>query len=152
MLAKLLKLVGIGLIVVCCSARAADAPGLVVQGESQLKTGQIDAAIETLRQAVATDPGSSLAHTRLGGALLLKQDYQPAIETFRKAIMLDGDNADAFVGMAIAYLHSGDYALARASLQEAKRIDPTKARKVDELIVYIDRRESGGDGKHEVTR
>ena len=148
MLAKLLKLVGIGLIVLGCPARAADAPGLVLQGESQMKTGQIDAAIETLRQAVATDPGSSLAHTRLGGALLLKQENAEAIETFRKAIMLDGDNADAFVGMAIAYLHSGDYALARASLEEAKRIDPAKAPKVDELIAYIDRRESGEGGTH----
>jgi Tfp pilus assembly protein PilF len=113
-----------------------------------MKTGQIDAAIETLRQAVATDPGSSLAHTRLGGALLLKQENAEAIETFRKAIMLNGDNADAFVGMAIAYLHSGDYALARASLEEAKRIDPAKAPKVDELIAHIDRRESGDGGTH----
>jgi Tfp pilus assembly protein PilF len=61
--------------------------------------------------------------------------------------MLDGANADAFVGMAMAYLHGGDYALARAALEEAKRIDPAKQAKVDEVIAYINQREAGG-GAH----
>jgi len=90
---------------------------------------------------------SSLAQTRIGGALLLKQDYGLAIESFRQAILLDGANADAFVGMAMAYLHGGDYALARAALEEAKRIDPAKQAKVDEVIAYINQREAGG-GAH----
>lgn len=130
------------------SAAADDPTALIQEGEASLKAGEIDSGLALFRQAVQTDPGSSLAHTRLGGALLLKQENAEAIETFRKAIMLNGDNADAFVGMAIAYLHSGDYALARASLEEAKRIDPAKAPKVDELIAHIDRRESGDGGTH----
>jgi tetratricopeptide (TPR) repeat protein len=127
---------------------AGDATALIADGEARLKAGEVDAAIEVLRQAVATDGASSLAHTRLGGALLLKQAYGPAIDEFRTAIGLSGDNADAFIGMAVAYLHSGDYPLARASLEEAKRVDPAKQAKVDELITYIDQRETAVGGAH----
>jgi Flp pilus assembly protein TadD len=93
------------------------------------------------------DPASSRAQTRLGGALLLKQQNAAAIDAFRAAITLSANNADAFIGMAIAYLHSGDDALARAALEEAKRIDPTRAAKIDELIASIDQRAMSG-GAH----
>ncbi len=129
-------------------ALAADGASLISEGESKLKAGEIDAAIALLRQAVDQDPGSTLAYTRLGGALVLKQEYDPAIEAFRKAIMLDGANADAFVGMSVAYLHAGDYALARAALVEAKRIDPSKQAEIDKLITYIDERDSGAAPVH----
>lgn len=127
------------------TARAEDVAALINQGESRLKSGETDAGLALFRQAAEQDPKSSLARTRVGGALLLKQEYGTAIESFRQAIRLDGSNADAFIGMAMAYLHSGDYALARAALEEAKRIDPAKQVKVDEVIGYIDRREAGAD-------
>ena len=123
---------------------AGDAAALIAAGEAKLKAGQIDAALTDLRQAVAVDAASSLAQTRLGGALLLHQDYGQAIDAFRVAISLSANNADAFIGMAIAYLHGGDYALARASLEEAGRIDPAKRVKIAELIAAIDQRETGG--------
>lgn len=129
-------------------ARSADTATLINQGEASLKAGEIDAGLAQFRQAAEQDPKSSLAQTRIGGALMLKQNYGPAIEAFRQAIMLDGNNADAFVGMAMAYLHSGDYALARAALEEAKRIDPAKQEKIDAVIAYIDQRESGGAAAH----
>ena len=127
--------------------QAGDADALIAAGESKLKIGEIDAAIVDLRQAVVVDPASSRAQTRLGGALLLKQQNAAAIDAFRAAITLSANNADAFIGMAIAYLHSGDDALARAALEEAKRIDPTRAAKIDELIASIDQRAMSG-GAH----
>ena len=57
---------------------------------------------------------------------------------------LDASNADAFVGMAVAYLHGRDYPLARASLEEAKRLDPGRQAKLDALIAYIDQRAGAG--------
>jgi cytochrome c-type biogenesis protein CcmH/NrfG len=128
------------------SVQAGDVDALIAAGESKLKSGEIDAAIVDLRQAVAVDPASSRAQTRLGGALLLKQQNAAAIDAFRAAITLSANNADAFIGMAIAYLHSGDDALARAALEEAKRIDPTRAAKIDELIASIDQRAMSGGG------
>lgn len=140
-----IKLSGAALILACTALIAADATELIRRGEALMREGRLTDALSTLEQAVAADPKSSLAYTRLGGAQLLHQDHASAIGSFRQAIMLDGKNADAFVGMAMAYLHGGDYALARASLEEAKRIDPAKQAKVDEVIAYIDRRESGDD-------
>lgn len=126
------------------STVASDAGALVDKGEAQLKAGEIDAAVATLQEAVAKDPESSLAYTRLGGAHVMKQDYGTALESFKQAIALDARNANAFVGMAVAYIHSGRYPLARAALEEAKRIDPSKQEEVDKLIAWIDRRASGG--------
>jgi len=126
--------------IVSVSALAAEGEDLILKGESQLKAGQIPEAISTLQEAVSKDPNSSLAYTRLGGAQILNQEYDAGIESFRRAIMLDAKNADAFVGMAVAYLHSDRFPLARAALEEAKRIDPSKREKVDELIGWIDLR------------
>jgi Tfp pilus assembly protein PilF len=129
----------------CCPpAWGGDPTALIQEGESKLQSGEIDAGLALLRQAVEADPGSSLAHTRLGGALLLKQEHPAAIAEFRTAIGLDPNNAPAFLGMAMAYLHGGDYALARAALDEAKRIDPTKGPKIDEILAYIDKRDPSG--------
>jgi tetratricopeptide (TPR) repeat protein len=124
-------------------AWAGDASSLIEAGEAKLKTGDFDAGLALFRQATQADPGSALAHDRAGGALLLKQEYRAAIEEFRAAIQLDAKDADAFVGMAVAYLHAADYPLARAALEEAGRLDPTKKPKIDELIGYIDQRASG---------
>jgi tetratricopeptide (TPR) repeat protein len=131
--------------IVSASAFAGAGDELISQGESQLQAGQIEEAIGTLHQAVSADPGSSLAYTRLGGAQVLHQEYDAGIESFKQAIKLDGNNANAFVGMAVAYLHTDRDALARAALEEAKRIDPSKQAKVDELIALIDERASGSE-------
>jgi Flp pilus assembly protein TadD len=72
--------------------------------------------------------------------LLLKQQNAEAIDAFRAAITLSANNADAFIGMAITFLDGGDDALARAVLEEAKRIDPARAARIDELIASIDQR------------
>jgi tetratricopeptide (TPR) repeat protein len=119
---------------------ASEDPSLLQQGEAQLKEGKIPEALETLERAVTEDPQSSLAYTRLGGAQILSQDYAAGIESFKQAISLDAKNAEAFVGMAVAYIHSSRYPLARAALEEAKRIDPTKQKDADELIAWIDKR------------
>jgi tetratricopeptide (TPR) repeat protein len=122
-------------------AFAGDAGGrLIRQGESEMQAGRIEEAVATLERAVAENPESSLAYTRLGGAQILTQAYGAGIESFKRAISLDATNADAFVGMAVAYLHTGRYALARAALVEAKTIDTAKADEVDDLIAWIDER------------
>ncbi len=122
------------------NASAADVLDLVRQGESKLQAGEIDAAVAVLESAVAMDAASPIAHTRLGGALLLKQEQTAAIEHFRKAIALDAENAHAFVGIAIAEIHLGRYQRARAALMEAKAIDPDKGDEVDSLIDWLDSR------------
>jgi len=118
-----------------------DIKSLIAAGEAQLAEGKVDEAIATLSNAVAVDPKSSQAYTRLGGARLVKQEFSAAIGDFRSALAADPNNADAFIGMALAYLHSADYALARAALGEARRLAPDKAPKIDEVLIYMDQRE-----------
>jgi tetratricopeptide (TPR) repeat protein len=129
--------------VVWVSTIAGEGVDLVRKGEDLLKAGQIAEAVATLKQAVAQAPDSSLAYTRLGGAQVLHQEYDAGIESFKRAISLDGTNAEAFVGMAVAYIHTARYPLARAALEEAKRIEPSKREKIDELIAWIDERVQG---------
>lgn len=130
------------LMIVSVSISAAEPSDLVREGEAKLQAGEIDAAVVILQSAVAMDDRSPLARTRLGGALLLKQEQAAAIEQFRAAIGLDRKNADAFIGMAVAEIHLGRYALARAALVEAKAIDPRKGQEVDSVIAWIDARKA----------
>lgn len=119
---------------------AGETESLLARGEKLLEEGRIPEAVQTLRQAVAAHPESSLAYTRLGGAQVLSQDYGAGIDSFKQAIGLDPKNADAFVGLAVAYIHSARYPLARAALVEAKRLDPSKTADADRLIAWIDQR------------
>ena len=113
---------------------------LLQQSYEQTKAGQYDEALSTLQRAVAQDPDSSLVHTRIGGVRVLRKEYSAGIKDFQRAIMLDQSNASAFVGMALAYLHMGQYSLARASLDEAAKIDPSKQSEIDRVLSWIDQR------------
>jgi tetratricopeptide (TPR) repeat protein len=139
-----IALTALFLLSLAVSAWSADANLLIAEGEQHLKSGEVDEGLSLFREALEQDPDSSLAYTRIGGAQLLKQEYGPAIDSFRRAIMLEANNADAFVGMAVAYLHNGDYALALACLEEAKRIDPSKQARIDDVIAYLDQRDGAG--------
>jgi len=113
---------------------------LIDQGFAQVNQGNLDAAMDLLQQAVKEDPNSSLAHSRLGGVQVLKQDYKSGIQSFRQAIMLDQKNANAFVGMAVAYLQTGQYSMAKAALKEAENIDPSKKPEIGKVLTWIEQR------------
>jgi tetratricopeptide (TPR) repeat protein len=111
---------------------------LIEQAEAQLERGETQAAIATLNQAIAADPSSSLAYTRLGGAYLLSQDYSSAIDQFQQAISSDSQNAGAFIGLGVAYLHLKQAGPAKAALTEAKRLNPSKSADIDALLARIE--------------
>lgn len=100
----------------------------------------MDEALATLTAAVEQYPDSSLAHTRLGGVQVLRQQYSQSIKHFQTAVMLDQSNANAFVGMAVAYLHMGQYGLAREALTEAEKMDPSKKAQIQKVLTWIDQR------------
>jgi tetratricopeptide (TPR) repeat protein len=111
--------------------------------------GQLDAALDLCGELAQSMPGSAPVHTRLGGLLLLKQDYPAAIRSFQTAIGRDAEgSAGAFIGMGMAYLHLGQYVPARAALQEARRLKPAAASDLDRVLAWLDSRvgDSGGGG------
>ena len=113
---------------------------LLERGQKQLDAGQLDETLASYQQAVQNAPNSSLAYTRLGGTRLLRQEYGDSITDFQQAIMLDQTNAGAFLGMAMAYLHLGRYELARQSLNEAERLDPSKKAEISKVRTWLDSR------------
>jgi Flp pilus assembly protein TadD len=119
---------------------------LLEQSYRQTSSGDLDAALKTLQAAADKAPESSLVHTRLGGVRVLRQEYSAGIKDFQQAIMLDQQNATAFIGMAVAYLHLGQYNLARAALDEAGKLDPSKQAQIDRVLGWIDQRTGGMNG------
>jgi tetratricopeptide (TPR) repeat protein len=111
---------------------------LIARAEAQLGRGETRAAIATLNEAVAADPSSSLAQTRLGGAYLLSQDYGNAIDQFQQAISNDDQNAGAFIGLGMAYLHLKRAGPAKAALTEARRLAPEQQADIDALLNRIE--------------
>lgn len=125
-----------------------DIEALLQKGYEQTEAGQLDQAEQTLQRAINIAPDSSLAYTRLGGVKVLAQQYSAGIQDFQQAIMLDQNNATAFVGMAVAYLHMGDQNLAKAALQEAVRLDPTKKAEIDKVLGLIEQRSTSPTATH----
>ena len=125
----------------CCEA-APDAGALIEQGDRQAEAGDLDAALQSYRLAIEADPASSLAHTRLGGVQMIRQEYPDSISSFRTAIGLAPDNAAAFIGMGLAYLHLGQYSLSRAALMEARQRSPERGDEIDQLLAWLGNRAS----------
>lgn len=135
-------------------AEAGGAMGLAAgarleQADRLARQGQIDAALTVYRELSDSQPDSARVHARVGGMLLLKQDYADAVRSFQTAIGLDSEhNAEAFIGLGIAYLHQGKYGPARAALAQARRLRPDSAADVDQLMAWLDGRTSGPEGNH----
>lgn len=123
-----------------------NAETLIQEAQIQSEAGDLEQATSLLNQAIELAPDSSLAYTRLGGVQLLQRNYSSGIKNFQQAIMLDGKNADAFIGLSVAYLHMGRYSLAREALKEASRLGPDKQQEINNVLAWLDQRDSGPAG------
>jgi Flp pilus assembly protein TadD len=120
------------------SVVGSDTAGLV-QAERFAREGKIDQALAIYRELSDREPRSARLHARVGGMLLLKQEYAAAVNRFQTAIGLDPDNdGEAFIGLGIAYVHLGQYGPARAALKEARRLKPQAAADLDQLVAWLD--------------
>jgi tetratricopeptide (TPR) repeat protein len=117
--------------------RADELQTLLDEGQALASEGKIQDALAIYQKATAHAPDSATAHFRLAGMQLVNQEYTGAVQSFQRAISLDAHNADAFIGLAVAYIHQGKYPLASAALDEAARIDPSKASRVQEIQTWL---------------
>ena len=119
------------------TALAATARDYLEQADLAWSKDDLEGAEKLFLEAVAnaTDGEPAL---RLGGFYLGQNRLAEAVERFQEAITvgLPGEpmQARAFVGMGIAYLHLGQRALARAALEEALRVDPSREEQVRALL------------------
>jgi tetratricopeptide (TPR) repeat protein len=90
-----------------------------------LKTGQVDEALDHLREAVKLVPDFADAHNNLGSALIQKGKLEEAIAELETAIRLKPDFADAHNNLGAALGRKGDLPGALVHLQEALRLSPS---------------------------
>jgi tetratricopeptide (TPR) repeat protein len=102
---------------------AAEVAGLVERGRAQLATGDAHAAIATLSQALARDPGSTDAYVARAEAYLALERYAHAIDDATRAIALAPERAEAFRQRAQARHKTDDLRGAIADYTEAIRLN-----------------------------
>ena len=115
----------------------------IAQGQEKAAAGDIKGALEVYLEMTRSHPDSYEAHALLGGMQLLDQHYSDAVKSFKRAVSLGDAGARSFVGMGMAYLHMGQYGPARAAFVEAKSRGVSADSDVDQIIAWIDERETG---------
>ena len=120
--------------------RASFAEDQLANADRLAAEGKLSEAIEAYSLVLERHPERADVHARLGGMYLMQQQYADAINSFQRSITLDVGQARAFVGMGMAYLHTGRHSLARAALEEARRIKPELSDDIEPVLVWMDSR------------
>ena len=100
------------------------AESLVSMGDFAVERGQVSSAIGLYRQAIAADPSSALATTRLGEALIQGRRYPEAVAAFRRATTLDPNNPRILRGLGNALIAQGRPTQALEPLGQALTVEP----------------------------
>ena len=145
---RLIFLLGCILAITIGSANLAMAQtdAAIAEGQEKAAAGDIKGALQVYLKLTETHPDSYEAHALLGGMQLLDQHYADAVKSFQRAISLGDEGARSFVGMGMAYLHMGQLGPARAAFVEAKSRGVADTEGVDQVISYIDTRNSDATG------
>lgn len=88
-------------------------------GSALFAKGEIDAAIEHFRTALAADPNYADSHNNLGTALCRKGQRDEGIAHFREALRLNPNNARFYNNYGNALVENGMYAQAIKYYEEA---------------------------------
>lgn len=94
---------------------------------SELKSGQVDQAIDQAHEAVGQYPNSSELRQLFGAALFKKGRNEDARTAFRHAIELDPSIPQNYYDLALVNLSEKQYARAVALLETSLRLDPDNA-------------------------
>jgi len=99
-------------------------------GAALLATDRYAEALPHFQKAVKLRPSNPGPHLNLGGTFALSDRPREAVLEYETAIPLTSDpemRLSAYTTLGRLYSNLGEYAKARASYQEALRIDPQKA-------------------------
>jgi Flp pilus assembly protein TadD len=104
--------------------QATDFYRLFDQAYQQIQDSEFPAAIKTLQEAIARDPGDSLAHYVLATALSASDQEKEALVEYRRASELTPTNPTFLDHLAVSLALNGDADGAVNQLQRAIVIDP----------------------------
>ena len=90
-----------------------------------VQKGDLEAAIQYFKKAIAIDPEFSAAINALGSTYLRVNCIDPAIEQFNKAIAVDPHEAGPYSNLALAFLGQEQYCGAERTARRALDLDRT---------------------------
>jgi len=95
-----------------------------IAGASNAGLMQLDAAIESYKQAIKIKPDYTQAYYNMGNVLKDKGNLDAAIDIYKQAIKIKPDFADAYYNMGHVLQNKGDLNAAVASFKQAIKIKP----------------------------
>jgi tetratricopeptide (TPR) repeat protein len=97
---------------------------LLDAAKASFKAGDDDAALESLRKIVSSDPMAAEAYILLGKISLKRGDKDQAISQFKTAIFWDNKLVEAHVNLGKIYVDKGDCLQAKNYAASAAEVDP----------------------------
>lgn len=101
-----------------------DREGLLILGNMQLETGDLDAAVKTAERLLAADEKSVVGLNLLGAARYRQRQYDAAVDAYSKALAINPDYQSALKNRALAYLQAEKYTEARSDLEQLVKAAP----------------------------
>ena len=99
----------------------------------QIESGEYQAAIMTLNQAVNLNPGQIECYLNRGVAYSKLKSHQSAIANYNKAIQIQSNSADAYYYRGDEFLQKGEYQKALSDYHQVIQLNPNHA------SAYLDR-------------
>lgn len=96
---------------------------LLATARTQIKAGQNDDAMITLRRVLASEPMSAEAYMMLGTIHLRRGDTEQAISSFKTSVFWDNRLIDAHIALGKLYAEKGDCLQAKNYTASALEID-----------------------------
>ncbi|MGA7955213.1 MAG: tetratricopeptide repeat protein [Gloeobacterales cyanobacterium] len=100
------------------------APGWVLRGWAEHRSGNHRAGATSLERAVSLDQNNLEAHNALGVVYLFLEDPKKAEVSTRKVLDLDPENGTAYFNLGLSLDRQGRYQEAVASQEQAQRFEP----------------------------
>ncbi len=125
-----MSLVAVICLAAACGGGAAVTPasaGALPTAQAALDAGDLVAAEQGFRAAVAGDPKSAQAQFGLGNVLVRQGKLADAAAAYTAALALDPKLAAAHANLGVVYYQQGQLAQAAASFKAALAITPTDA-------------------------
>ena len=95
------------------------------EAQAALEAGEVNQAVDKLRQVTYLAPAYAEAHLSLGDALLRRADNDGAIEAYQEAVRLKPDSYGASFGLGRASLAVGNHVSATAAFRDSIRLRPS---------------------------
>ncbi len=104
-------------------AQMSETEGLLATARTQVKNGNDDEAMATLRRILASEPMSAESYLLLGKIHLRRGDIEQAVSSFKTSVFWDNRLIDAHVSLGKIYVEKGDCLQAKNYAASAAEID-----------------------------